>query len=656
MKSPFKFLDSFTLRDKDAFFGREAETNRLYQMVFESPVQLIYGLSGTGKTSLIQCGLASKFDGPDWFPFFIRRGDDINAALHESLNSYLPEERQRAMSLPDKVSELFRDYLSPVYLIFDQLEELYILGDSEEQRQFAKSLRELLDAELPCRVMLVMREEYLGYLYELEQHIPYLFDFRLRVEPMNRQNLMHVMGASFEQFNIGLEPPKEKRLEEMLRNISGEKSGVQLPYLQVYLDLLYRECYAETYPDQVPESPLPPLTFRHSDIERAGSIENVLERFVQEQESALQYKLTQQFEGLPDDAVRRTLDALVTREGTKRPVHFHREGELLLPEAAFCELTPFLTKEARSFLLEELERRRILRAAGEVAELAHDSIAAIIDQNRTEQQRQINQIYRRLKHSFEEYKDNEVFLTERQLNVLEEYLPLLTLDAEVEQFIAASHEEVARLRQEAEEKKRARLRKRLFPLIVSLAVVAILLSFYAFDQKGEAERAQRELTRQTIQFDLKSSQSLAEGGNYNAAKARLSEALKVIKGNELGNEYLDTLEFISQQLKAFDEVAELVQNADDLVKKDTTDLTDTLKLPALKNYEKALSIVVDSVTNLKKENLLAGLKKDAEIWYDRAQNYAEFDSPELARQALQYARRLDPTRVDRITALEQMLK
>ena len=62
MKSPFKFLDAYTLKDKEVFFGREEEVANLYQMVNKNRLILVYGQSGTGKTSLVQCGLAGEFD------------------------------------------------------------------------------------------------------------------------------------------------------------------------------------------------------------------------------------------------------------------------------------------------------------------------------------------------------------------------------------------------------------------------------------------------------------------------------------------------------------------------------------------------------------------------------------------------------------------
>src|SRR6478609_923405 len=84
-KYPFKFLDAYDKEDTDIFFGRDEEIEILYEMVFQSPILLVYGASGTGKTSLIQCGLASKFQSHDWLALPIRRGTNINASFEKAL-------------------------------------------------------------------------------------------------------------------------------------------------------------------------------------------------------------------------------------------------------------------------------------------------------------------------------------------------------------------------------------------------------------------------------------------------------------------------------------------------------------------------------------------------------------------------------------------
>lgn len=200
MKSPFKFLDAYTLKDKPFFFGRKEEIDALYEMVFQTPLLLIYGLSGTGKTSLIQCGLASRFDGPDWFPLFIRRQNNINDSLRKVLTQAAKGEWKG--STTHNLNWIYQYYLRPTYLIFDQLEELFILGTVEEQKAFIQHIQTILNNRLPCKIIFVMREEYIGGLYEFEKKIPQLFDFRLRVERMNNLKVKTVMLESFKKFNI----------------------------------------------------------------------------------------------------------------------------------------------------------------------------------------------------------------------------------------------------------------------------------------------------------------------------------------------------------------------------------------------------------------------------------------------------------------------
>ena len=193
-QSPFKFLDAYEKQDKDIFFGRETEVDALYQMTYQTNLMLVYGMSGTGKTSLIQCGLANCFESSDWFAIPIRRQENINSALVRELRSKDAEESFEAdFTLPQMVHSLYLDYLRPIYLIFDQFEELYILGSEEEQETFIQAMHDLLSADLPCKVVIAIREEYLAHLSNFERRVPRLFDKRLRVEPMTRANARRVI-------------------------------------------------------------------------------------------------------------------------------------------------------------------------------------------------------------------------------------------------------------------------------------------------------------------------------------------------------------------------------------------------------------------------------------------------------------------------------
>lgn len=527
-RSPFKFLDAYTLKDKDVFFGREEETDRLYQLAFQAPLILVYGLSGTGKTSLIQCGLASRYDGADWYPFFIRRQDNINdalaAALRPALGDYQPKD------LCDSVSYLYRYYLRPIYLIFDQFEELFILGSAAEQHSYAESIRALVESGLPCRILLVMREEYIGQLYVMEKTIPALFDFRVRVEPMSNARIRDVIKNSCNKFNITLAAPADDRCQEMIDKISVGKSGIQLPYLQVYLDMLYRDDFQRTYGETPPEDPLPPLEFNKEEIEELGQIDDVLARFMREQEDAMEVELKAYSDNVPEDLVRRVLDVFVTEEGTKRPLALTRQGDLLtlkgLPDDALDDLDPALV----SHCLQLLQNSRLLRASETSIEIAHDTLAKLIDQQRSDEQRAINEAKTRLTAAYREFGKTGEYLSRRQLISLEDYLPKIKLDEEHKKFIDDSYREAeqleAREREEAERRAREaeeralierkgreeaehlqkqadkqRRRAHLFSLVnLILMVLAVIAGLYGWKQEGKARQQAEEAKKNYISF------------------------------------------------------------------------------------------------------------------------------------------------------------
>ena len=189
-KYPFKFLDAYNKEDEDIFFGRETEIDTLYEMVFETNILFLYGASGTGKTSLLRCGLANRFKETHWSELFVLRGTNLNTALLDAIRKNTPtvevEEFDFSEELEnteeddiyikntanneviDALQELYRNTFNPIYLIFDQFEELFILGKEAEQQQFIQTVKDILEADVPCRLLFSMREEYLANLYEFE--------------------------------------------------------------------------------------------------------------------------------------------------------------------------------------------------------------------------------------------------------------------------------------------------------------------------------------------------------------------------------------------------------------------------------------------------------------------------------------------------------
>ena len=178
IKSPFKFLDSYTKDDRDIFFGREREIEELYHRVFESKIMLVYGVSGTGKSSLIHCGLANKFNETDWLPMVIRRGGNILESLAASIKSAAITQQPGDTVTPTQfrkaVRSLYLDHYKPVFFIFDQFEELFIFGNKEEKKAAVQVFKALVESDLQCRFIFVMREEYMAGITEFEKYIPFI--------------------------------------------------------------------------------------------------------------------------------------------------------------------------------------------------------------------------------------------------------------------------------------------------------------------------------------------------------------------------------------------------------------------------------------------------------------------------------------------------
>lgn len=444
---PFKFLNAYTLKDKDFFFGRDKEVAHLYDMAFQGNIILLYGGSGTGKTSLINCGLASKFESYDWLALTIRRRSHIIASLKESLQSAagiqdeVTEEISTLSSWRKLFGAVYKASFRPIYLIFDQFEELFTLGNKQEQTDFVEVVKHLLQVEEPVKMIFVIREEYLGHLFDFEREVPELMSQKVRVEAMDLSKVKEVMRgiAAAENSNVQLQEGEEDKIgEAIFIKLRGEDRNqtIHLPYLQVFLDKLY----VRVTGDKTREAE---ALFTLADVEAMGSIEDVLLEFLEEQVIPIQDSLKKEY---PDftgiaDPVWRMLSHFVTLEGTKAPISYE----------ALQEQLPNFPEEVVKEVLTHLESRRIIRhdEKHDLYEVAHDSLAKHIAARRTEDDIAILEINRMIKNQITLQGDARGLLTEKQLNFMEPFLEKISLNEE-EWGLVRESQEVVREQQEIE--------------------------------------------------------------------------------------------------------------------------------------------------------------------------------------------------------------
>jgi WD40 repeat protein len=460
MKSPFKFLDAYDRQDKEIFFGRAEEIEQLYRLVFQTNLLLVYGQSGTGKTSLIQCGLANRFKATDWFELFVRRKDNINAALDQEIRKRAETPIAGEAAVPEAIHSLYLDYLKPVYLIFDQFEELFILGSKQEQQSFIRTMATLLESDVACKVIFVMREEYIAMLYDFEKAVPALFNKRFRVEAMSLQNVQQVITGTTAAFGIALEKG-ETTAQQIIDNLSDRRAGVQLSYLQVYLDKLYRKAANEqnghalvgrAQEGQARKGQAgteTPIIFTERLVRQTGALGDVMADFLEEQTAAIQKELTAKYHQTPQEAVQLTLEEFATLEGTKQPV----------PRAELSAKLPMLDPIIDDCLA-ALERSRILRNVEGVYELAHDTLAGRIDERRSVERKNLLKVQKLIDDRYAAFDQTHTLLNKVELNYIEPYLDKLKLSSETAAFVQKS--------------KSAAKRKQKQLIVGTIGIIAIL--------------------------------------------------------------------------------------------------------------------------------------------------------------------------------------
>lgn len=196
VKEPFVGLRAIDEEDSDLFFGREDETQEFVDKLRRTPLVMVVGDSGSGKSSLVLAGLVPQFRkgalvvDREWvageFRHVIKmspRGaprKQLGEAVYEAGKTLdLSDERRRTFAKwassgdADDVRLALRCDLprehTQVLLVVDQFEELWTSSPREERKAFVDLLLELVTSgEGLLFVVLTMRRDYANLCNELE--------------------------------------------------------------------------------------------------------------------------------------------------------------------------------------------------------------------------------------------------------------------------------------------------------------------------------------------------------------------------------------------------------------------------------------------------------------------------------------------------------
>lgn len=380
-----------------------------------------------------------------------------------------------------------------------------MLGSKQEQQKFVQTVKEIMQIEQPIKILLSTREEYLGSLYEFEKAVPELLRKKLRIEAMNLDKVRQVIEGIDQNPNTnvslaGSDEEKAEFTELLFKKIQGEEKGlfIQLPYLQVFLDKLYRQITGDEHFQQEAQLSL-------SELQKIGDIGNVLRDFLEEQVIRIAKKFK-----MKDESLWKILSPFATLEGTKEPL-----SEEMLQEKLNPDLRPLTTQAIQAF-----ENARILRYSekDELYEITHDTLAKQIAAKRSDEDIAILEIERLIANQLAFGRD---LFSKRQIDVILPYLDKLSLDKEETHLIQESQKEIEK--QEIAKKRR----NRTIRIGVTVFVVLLLaLSIWAVLQSIEANRQTKLAKEQTDK--VKEEKKRAEDEQRKAEQAKKQAEIETI--------------------------------------------------------------------------------------------------------------------------------
>ncbi|MFC1853008.1 AAA family ATPase, partial [candidate division CSSED10-310 bacterium] len=187
-----------TPADQDIFFGRDMEIKELCHSVFSHKVSVVFGSSGAGKTSLVQCGLISRLKPEKVTLFALRSALDPLAVLREDCLSNIGRDLADS-DLFSLVKQTAHTLKKTMILLFDQFEEIFILQPFETRKNLALLFRQIMHSELDIKIILSIREEYFAQLLEFEKVVPDILAHRIwvRTSPVcrSRQSSLIPVGS-----------------------------------------------------------------------------------------------------------------------------------------------------------------------------------------------------------------------------------------------------------------------------------------------------------------------------------------------------------------------------------------------------------------------------------------------------------------------------
>jgi len=276
--NPFPGLRPFSFTDKHLFFGRDGQSERVLGLLLKNRFAAVIGPSGSGKSSLINCGVIPELYGGSlyeagslWKIIRFNPGyspiENLTVALAETFSGFKgnPEKlnteanlyyvliTKKSLGISDliKKSEIYKN--ENVFIYIDQFEELFRFTPQAKKLEYGDDARIfiniLIDAikqeKFPIYVALSIRSDFLGSCVNYQTLTDFINQSHYLVPQMTREAYKSAILGPLALANVRINPDL---LQEILNN-TGEKTD-QLPVLQHLMMRIYDYWKTKRNPDQ----------------------------------------------------------------------------------------------------------------------------------------------------------------------------------------------------------------------------------------------------------------------------------------------------------------------------------------------------------------------------------------------------------------------
>ncbi|MBN1145306.1 MAG: hypothetical protein JXA72_12825 [Bacteroidales bacterium] len=520
LANPFPGLRPFSVEESHLFFGREGQCEIVLEYLAKNRFAAVTGASGSGKSSLIYCGLIPALyggfitnAGSKWRIITTRPGnspvENLAQAIAASEKSDKTDEeistdkqilytilRRSSFGLVNAARQIKLSKDENILLILDQFEELFRYKESRkditvvnETEAYIKMLvNAIKQKDQPIYVVLTMRSDFIGECSQFQELTKLINKSNFLIPQMTRDDFREAINGPLAVGGAEIDP----QLLQHLLNAIEDKSD-QLPVLQ-HVMMRTWEFWTRN------NEPAAPLRIR--DYEVAGRIDN-----------ALSMHANEAFEELTDEgkvickAMFRCLtEKGADNKGTRHPATIKYIAEIAqVPDEKVIDVVNKFRAKGRSFVTPGEE---VFIDSDTVIDISHESLMRIWDKLRSWVDEEFSsvQMYLRLAEASSLYQIGKTGLwrppdLQLALNWKKTQQPTLAWAKKynpafekVMVFLDASEKKYQQEEQNKVRLQRMELnRTRKFASSMLIAAVAFLtISVWGFQQRGEAIKKARE--------------------------------------------------------------------------------------------------------------------------------------------------------------------